>query len=71
VASLHEAVRDPHFAARGLFRHLVAGPSGAIMPALPVPIAAQFRAAGASVKSAPEMSRAEADRVGVKSPPPA
>ena len=45
VASLDEAVRDPHFVARGLFRHLVAGPSGATMPALPVPIAPEFRAA--------------------------
>jgi alpha-methylacyl-CoA racemase len=55
VASLDEAVRDPHFAARGLFGHQVAGPSGATMPALPVPIAPEFRAAGGSVKPAPEL----------------
>jgi alpha-methylacyl-CoA racemase len=43
VATLEEAVRDPHFIARGLFANLVAGPSGNCMPALPVPIAPIFR----------------------------
>jgi crotonobetainyl-CoA:carnitine CoA-transferase CaiB-like acyl-CoA transferase len=55
VASLDEAVRDPHFAARGLFSHLVGGPSGATMPALPVPIAAEFRATAGPLKEAPEL----------------
>src|SRR5262245_14480187 len=55
VASLEESVRDPHFAARGLFGHHVAGPSGATMPALPVPIAPEFRAAAGSVKPAPKL----------------
>jgi crotonobetainyl-CoA:carnitine CoA-transferase CaiB-like acyl-CoA transferase len=43
VASLEEAVRDPHFAARGLFSAKVSAPSGATIPALPLPIAPQFR----------------------------
>jgi crotonobetainyl-CoA:carnitine CoA-transferase CaiB-like acyl-CoA transferase len=55
VASLDEAVRDPHFAARGLFSHLVGGPSGATMPALPVPIAAEFRATIGRLQEAPEL----------------
>jgi alpha-methylacyl-CoA racemase len=55
VVSLEDAVRDPHFAARGLFGHQVAGPSGATIPALPVPIAPAFRAASGSVRTAPEV----------------
>ncbi len=43
VLSLEEAMRDPHFVARGLFAHEVEGTSGNKMPALPVPIAPQFR----------------------------
>ena len=43
VASLEEALRDPHFAGRGLFDHKVSGPSGLTMPALPVPIDPGFR----------------------------
>ena len=44
VASLEEALRDPHFAARGLFEHRVAGSSGKTIPALPLPLDPQFRA---------------------------
>ncbi len=44
VASLAEAVHDPHFVARGLFAHRIAAPSGATMPALPLPIAPALRA---------------------------
>jgi crotonobetainyl-CoA:carnitine CoA-transferase CaiB-like acyl-CoA transferase len=43
MASLEEALHDPHFVERGLFAHTVAGPSGATLPALPVPIAATLR----------------------------
>jgi alpha-methylacyl-CoA racemase len=43
VASVEEALRDPHFGARGIFaRTLRAG--DAAMPALPVPVADAFRA---------------------------
>jgi len=45
MASLEEALHDPHFVERGLFAHQVAGASGKAMPALPVPIAASLRAA--------------------------
>lgn len=43
VASLDEATRDPHFIGRGLFSAKISVPSGATMPALPVPIAPEFR----------------------------
>jgi crotonobetainyl-CoA:carnitine CoA-transferase CaiB-like acyl-CoA transferase len=43
VAPLAEALRDPHFVERGLFAHHYEAQSGAIMPALPVPIASVFR----------------------------
>lgn len=42
VASLEEAVQDPHLAARGLFDRWIPTADGMI-PALPVPIAPQFR----------------------------
>jgi len=42
VAPLEEALRDPHFSARGLFAHQVEVGQGAL-PALPVPIAPVFR----------------------------
>ena len=44
VTSVDEAMRDPHFVARGLFRHQVAREDGDVIPALPVPIDPAFRA---------------------------
>jgi alpha-methylacyl-CoA racemase len=44
VATMEEALHDPHFVARGLFAYQVRGASGATMPALPVPIDPAFRA---------------------------
>jgi len=43
VASLEEALADPHFVERGLFKWQVAAPDGSVMPAVPVPISPQFR----------------------------
>jgi alpha-methylacyl-CoA racemase len=43
VASLEEALRDPHFSTRGLFEHRVQGASGATIPAMPLPLAPEFR----------------------------
>ena len=54
MASLEEAERDPHFVARGLFAHKVASASGAIMPAVPLPIAPALRGSPA-VKSSPAL----------------
>jgi crotonobetainyl-CoA:carnitine CoA-transferase CaiB-like acyl-CoA transferase len=55
LSTLEEALRDPHFVQRGLFAHRVAGPSGTEMPALPIPIAPQFRDDPAIIKSAPKL----------------
>jgi alpha-methylacyl-CoA racemase len=43
VASLQEAMRDPHFMGRGLFEHRVAGDAGETISAIPLPIAPAFR----------------------------
>jgi crotonobetainyl-CoA:carnitine CoA-transferase CaiB-like acyl-CoA transferase len=56
MATLEEALHDPHFVGRGLFAHKVAGPTGAIMPALPVPIDPAFRDDPAAVKAVPRLS---------------
>jgi alpha-methylacyl-CoA racemase len=55
MATLEEALRDPHFVERGLFAHKVAGPTGATMPALPVPIDPQFRGDAGTVKAVPKL----------------
>jgi len=57
VSSLEEALADPHFAARGLFAYSVAGPSGATMVALPLPVEPQFREPPEKVKGAPELPK--------------
>jgi crotonobetainyl-CoA:carnitine CoA-transferase CaiB-like acyl-CoA transferase len=44
VASLEEAVRDPHFVGRGLFAEVLSDGAGRSIPALPVPLAPLFRA---------------------------
>ena len=38
VATLQEALEDPHFNARGLFAHRLAGDGDVNLPALPMPI---------------------------------
>jgi len=40
---LEQAVRDPHFVERGLFAHQVETGTGKTWPALPLPIAPEFR----------------------------
>ncbi len=54
VTPLRDAIHDPHFVERGLFAHQVATASGKAIPALPVPIAPEFRAAP-SAKKAPKL----------------
>jgi crotonobetainyl-CoA:carnitine CoA-transferase CaiB-like acyl-CoA transferase len=56
MATMEEALSDPHFVERGLFAHKVAGPTGATMPALPVPIDPQFRDDPAAAKAVPRLS---------------
>jgi crotonobetainyl-CoA:carnitine CoA-transferase CaiB-like acyl-CoA transferase len=52
VATLDEALRDPHFVERGLLAHRLARKTGDI-PALPVPISEQFRGNVQAAKPAP------------------
>ena len=43
VSSIEEALADPHFRERGLFGREVKMPDGGTFPAIPVPVAPQFR----------------------------
>ena len=54
IVPLEEAMRDPHFVERGLFAHQVGTESGKALPALPLPIAPEFRAAPGT-KKAPKL----------------
>ena len=53
VAPLEEAMRDPHFVERGLFVHQVDMGAGKTLPAVPVPIARQFRDKPGAKKAPP------------------
>jgi alpha-methylacyl-CoA racemase len=54
MASLEEALHDPHFVERGLFAHSISGASGKTIPALPVPIAETLREAPGA-KASPKL----------------
>jgi crotonobetainyl-CoA:carnitine CoA-transferase CaiB-like acyl-CoA transferase len=56
LVSLEDALRDPHFAERGLFAHQVVNASGKTLPALPLPIAPKFRDKP-GMKKAPPLER--------------
>ena len=43
LVPLQDALRDPHFVERGLFAHKAESASGKVIPALPLPIAPEFR----------------------------
>lgn len=62
VASLAEALGDPHFVARGLFDHRVATPSGEEIPACVVPIAPQFRGP-AGARPTPALAGSDLDAI--------
>jgi crotonobetainyl-CoA:carnitine CoA-transferase CaiB-like acyl-CoA transferase len=53
VTPLKEALRDPHFIGRGLFAHEIETASGKTTPALPVPIAPEFREPARAKKAPP------------------
>jgi alpha-methylacyl-CoA racemase len=55
VASLGEALNDPHFRARGVFDHMLANGSGERIAALPMPIAPAFRGPLDEAKAAPQL----------------
>jgi alpha-methylacyl-CoA racemase len=53
LVPLEQAMRDPHFVARGLFAHQVASASGKTIPALPLPITPEFRDKPGAKKAPP------------------
>jgi crotonobetainyl-CoA:carnitine CoA-transferase CaiB-like acyl-CoA transferase len=55
VATLEEALADPHFRARGLFAHSLVNEQGERQVALPVPIDPGFRAPPGEIQSAPPL----------------
>jgi alpha-methylacyl-CoA racemase len=55
VASLGDAFRDPHYAARGVLDYVLANSEGAIMPALPLPLDRAFRASRATAIASPAL----------------
>ena len=55
VATLEEALADPHFRARGLFAHSLVNEQGERQVALPVPIDPGFRAPPGELQSAPPL----------------
>jgi alpha-methylacyl-CoA racemase len=55
VATLEEALADPHFRARGLFAHALVNEQGERQAALPVPIDPGFRAPPGELQSAPPL----------------
>ena len=57
-------MRDPHFVERGLFAHQVESASGKTMPALPLPIAPEFRDKPGAKKAPPCMIRKSAANPG-------
>lgn len=61
VANLVEALEDPHFKARGLFDHVLAGEDGRTLPALPVPIAPDFRRKPGEPIAAPTLGSSNED----------
>jgi crotonobetainyl-CoA:carnitine CoA-transferase CaiB-like acyl-CoA transferase len=55
VATLEEAVQNPHFRARGLFDRKIANETGAEAPALPLPLADMFRESPRKVRRGPAL----------------
>lgn len=61
VASLEEALADPHFRERGVFAHVLSGEDGRAMPALPVPLDPRFRGPPGEPLGAPALGAHDAD----------
>jgi alpha-methylacyl-CoA racemase len=61
VAEVHEALADPHFAARQLFARTLVNEVGNHLPALPVPIDFAFRAPTGEPEAAPVLGAHNAE----------
>jgi len=66
VRNMNEVRIDPHYIARGVFDRpvAVAGLENGAMPALPIPVAPQFRGSSDAIKSAPDLG-ADNDALGI------
>jgi len=64
VRTIDEALRDPHFRARGLFRANVQGGDGREMAALPLPLSDAFRPADGAVSRVPSLGEHNAAALG-------
>lgn len=62
VEGLDEAVKNPHFAERGIFAHRLENEAGSAMPALPVPVVPAFRADSNAARRAPSLEAGERAR---------
>lgn len=63
VATIQQAMNDPHFRARGLFDHVLANEDDLRLPALPVPVDSAFRAPPATAIAAPALGLHNADYI--------
>lgn len=61
VASVKQALDDPHFRSRGLFDRVLVNEAGMRMPALPVPVVSAFRAPPDVAASAPSLGAHNAE----------
>jgi crotonobetainyl-CoA:carnitine CoA-transferase CaiB-like acyl-CoA transferase len=61
VKTAQEALSDPQFAARAVFAHKLVNAQGQVIPALPVPVDAAFRAAADVAASAPALGAHNAE----------
>lgn len=66
MKSMEDAVRDPHFNARGVFAAQVRNDNGEQMTALPVPIVPAFRVAPASAIAAPRLGSGNSTSEGAR-----
>lgn len=66
VGTLQEAMADPHFIARGLFKHRLANEQGATITALPVPIDQGFRPIEPGTIAAPVLGAHNVDYLQTK-----
>ncbi len=66
VTDIEQAMNDPHFTARGLFRHKLVNEEGAVIPALPLPIDAAFRARPEIPVSAPALGAHNEEILGIQ-----
>jgi crotonobetainyl-CoA:carnitine CoA-transferase CaiB-like acyl-CoA transferase len=61
VSNVEAAAADPHFRARGLFDYTLVNAQGDRLPALPVPVAPEFRADKSALLSAPQLGSSNSE----------